>query len=198
MAATPLNLKVGERMFTTTRDTLSKSGFFSALISGPWEGDLLMDGSYFVDADPDTFEHVLKYLRHGTFPLFTTTQKVTIIGKARYFQIPSLEKWIRDKAYLKVVKSVHKAYELEAIEDISRSHSSEVDVKYYPTWKKEQTYICPRNIFIHRGNPRACGKQCKQAQGDAEPEYVEELILKTLVIQEEKSFDFTVCSSDDR
>lgn len=95
------------------------------------------------------------------------------------------------------MKSVHKAYELKAIEDISRSHSLGVDVKYYPTWKKKQTYICPRNIFLHRGNPRACGKQCKQAQGDAEPEYVEELILRTLVIEEEINFDFTVCSSFD-
>lgn len=75
MAATPLNLKVGERIFTTTRDTLSNSGFFSALISGPWEGDLLMDGSYFIDADPDAFEHILKYLRHGTFPLFYDNAK---------------------------------------------------------------------------------------------------------------------------
>ena len=70
MAAAPLSLQVGERKFTTTKDTLSKSGFFSALLAGPWEGDLLMDGSYFIDADPDIFEFVLKYLRHGTFPLF--------------------------------------------------------------------------------------------------------------------------------
>ena len=118
--------------------------------------------------------------------------------EARYFLIPSLERWIRDKAYLKAVKSVHKAYELEAIEGISRSHSSEVDVKYYPTWTKKQIYICPRNIFTHRGNPGACGKQCKQAQGDAEPEYVKKLILKTLVIEKELIVDFTVCSSDDR
>ncbi|KAL8793928.1 MAG: hypothetical protein Q9195_003441 [Heterodermia aff. obscurata] len=70
MAAVPLSLQVGERKFITTKDTLSKSGFFAALLAGPWEGDLLMDGSYFIDADPDIFDFVLKYLRHGTFPLF--------------------------------------------------------------------------------------------------------------------------------
>ena len=70
MAAVPLSLQVGERKFTTTKATLSKSGFFSALLAGPWEGDLLMDGSYFIDADPDIFDFVLKYLRHGILPLF--------------------------------------------------------------------------------------------------------------------------------
>ena len=47
-----------------------KSAFLSAMISGTWAGDRLENGAYFIDADPDIFEHVLRYLRHGTYPLF--------------------------------------------------------------------------------------------------------------------------------
>ena len=66
----PVTIQVGERAFTTTQDTLSKSGVLTAMLSGSWEGDLLDNGSYFIDADPDIFEYVLRYLRHGIFPLF--------------------------------------------------------------------------------------------------------------------------------
>ena len=66
----PVTIQVGERAFTTTQDTLSKSGFLTAMLSGSGEGDLLDNGSYFIDADPDIFEYVLRYLRYGIFPLF--------------------------------------------------------------------------------------------------------------------------------
>jgi phytoene desaturase (3,4-didehydrolycopene-forming) len=64
-----VNLLIGERRFTTTRQTLvTESPFFTSLLSGRW-GSTLDDGSYFVDADPALFEHILRYLRHSIYPI---------------------------------------------------------------------------------------------------------------------------------
>ena len=227
---------MGERAFTTTPDTLSKSGFLTAMLSGSWEGDLLDNGSYFIDADPDIFEYVLRYLRHGLFPLFYDKSKghdyhrylavlerklielcftpaggrpivsirrfqwslTSLSLESRYLQINALERWIREKTYLKAVRTFHRASVMEDIENISRPHGVEVDVKYYPAWKEERVYICPRGISLHRGNPRACGRLCRNAQGDTEPEFVDESVLKVTVIEEETVFDATICMDDDR
>lgn len=35
--------------------------------------------------------------------------------------------------------------------------------------------MCLRGIGLHRGNPRACGRQCRNEQGDREDEYADEL-----------------------
>src|SRR4051812_26960470 len=70
-----IDLQVGERRFTTTKDTLTtESGFFSSLLSGRWD-NTLEDGSHFIDADPALFQHILRYLRRGVFPLFFDLEK---------------------------------------------------------------------------------------------------------------------------
>jgi hypothetical protein len=91
-ADTPIHLQVGGRRFTTTKETLTEeSAFFSSLLSGRWE-NALEDGSYFIDADPVLFEHILRYLRRGVFPLFFDTAKghdpylyLALLEEARYF-----------------------------------------------------------------------------------------------------------------
>src|SRR4051812_48134438 len=66
----PVRLKVGGRRFVTTRETLTEeSAFFASLLSGRWD-NALPDGSYFINADPALFEHILRYLRRSVFPLF--------------------------------------------------------------------------------------------------------------------------------
>lgn len=71
----PIRLQVGERHFTTTRDTLTaESRYFASLLSGRWD-NALEDGSYFIDADPMLFDHILRYLRRGIFPLFVDMAK---------------------------------------------------------------------------------------------------------------------------
>ncbi|KAL2043480.1 hypothetical protein N7G274_003787 [Stereocaulon virgatum] len=65
-----INLQVGERCFTTLASTLSEgSSFFASLLSGRWEDSQSADGSFFIDADPDLFAHILRYLRRGVLPV---------------------------------------------------------------------------------------------------------------------------------
>ncbi len=65
-----ITLQVGERQFITMAETMTQeSAFFAALLSERWD-NADADGSYFIDADPDLFEHILRYLRRGVFPIF--------------------------------------------------------------------------------------------------------------------------------
>lgn len=65
-----ITLQVGERRFITTRDTLvGESGFFTSLLARRWD-NAQEDGSYFIDADPDLFYHVLRYLHRGILLIF--------------------------------------------------------------------------------------------------------------------------------
>lgn len=47
---------------------------FAALLSGRWDHERA-DGSFFIDADPELFEHVLRYLRHSVLPIFYVSAK---------------------------------------------------------------------------------------------------------------------------
>ena len=60
----------GQRVCTLPETLTSESSWFRYLLSGHWPVPQLEDGSYFVDVDPITFEHVLNYLRRGVFPPF--------------------------------------------------------------------------------------------------------------------------------
>jgi hypothetical protein len=61
-ALTPssVTLDVGGRIFKTLFSTLtSESGYFRALFSEEWDSTSNEERPYFIDADPNTFEHLL-------------------------------------------------------------------------------------------------------------------------------------------
>ncbi|KAI1261494.1 hypothetical protein F5Y18DRAFT_199394 [Xylariaceae sp. FL1019] len=116
-----VKLQVGERQFLTTKDTLTgESAYFSALLSGRWNGPD-HDGSYFIDSDPELFVEVLRYLRSGNFPLYFDAKTSTfdyakyaaLLGEAQYFQIAKLEDWIQNKRFLKAVTIKHHVEQIE-------------------------------------------------------------------------------------
>jgi hypothetical protein len=188
---TPIILQVGERRFTTTRDTLTdESPFFLAFLSGRW-ADTQEDGSYFIDADPDLFSHILRYLRRGVLPLFYDNAKghdhalyIALLEEAKYFQISRLEKWLRDKEYLQAVETRSWVDELEGLHWIDVKSSQEVG-EYAPRWVTERVYLCPRRIDVHRGNQGKCGRACANARGDGEDEFEDEEVLKTVVVRKQ-------------
>jgi hypothetical protein len=72
MADNHIILDVSGRKFRTSKSVLSVSPYFESLLTR-WEdcADLQADGSYYVDADADTFEHILNFMRRPSrFPLY--------------------------------------------------------------------------------------------------------------------------------
>ncbi|OAL66381.1 hypothetical protein A7C99_1767 [Trichophyton rubrum] len=104
-------LRVGERTFHTTAETLTeRSDYFKAYFSGKWTIPTMEDGSIFIDADGEAFEHVLRYLRRGVFPLAFDAAKghnyhlyTSILEEAIYFQCHHLVTWLKDQCYHKSV-----------------------------------------------------------------------------------------------
>ena len=202
----PLTLKVGEQKFLTLPRTLREgSHFFASLLSGRWDNDLQADGSYFIDADPTAFAHVLRYLRHGILPLFynTTTNNhnhalyLPVLEQARYFQIPRLQAWIENKEYLQAVKTTHEitTFEDERVPYLETT-ASDVQIERHVAWGTKKVYICPRGIFSHRGNPHGCGRACRSAQGDSELEYEDENVLRVLEVRKKIVWDQKMCVTE--
>lgn len=189
-----ISLQVGERYFVTLKSTLEeKSSFFRALLAEEWRGSRSPDGSYFVDADPDLFVHILRYLRRGVFPLF---YKATdgfdfalyraLQEEASYFGIEDLRIWIRDQKYAQIVRVQYTVEEFKddgvSAMDRHTTLDGTSDRLYHPVWGTEKVYQCPREISLHMGNPAACGRACERAQGDEEDTYLDREILRTLIV----------------
>lgn len=194
-----LKLQVGERHFITTIATLtSESGFFASMFSDRWRSrnNKQADGSYFVDADPEFFEHILRYLRHGQLPLFYTNGQghdwgryAALLGEARYFQVERLVTWIEKERYLDAVKIQRTVQEIEGLEELDQTTLANEEIEYQSYQATKQTYICPRGVDVHRGNPLACGRLCERVRGGAEPEYEKQPIWKTLMIRKKVVFN---------
>ncbi|EON67784.1 hypothetical protein W97_07039 [Coniosporium apollinis CBS 100218] len=183
-------LRVGDRRFTTTKSTLTDgSDWFRAFFSGRWN-HALMDGAYFIDADGDLFEHILRYLRRKVFPIFYDNAKghdhamyLALMKEAEYYQIEPLRRWIEDKSYRTAVVVWYSVKVCRNYDGSNELFPSNHEIQHIPFFEEEQVYICPRGIALHRGRPGACGKQCKKVQGDTEDIYVTEEVLKMVVIE---------------
>ncbi|KAG8165348.1 hypothetical protein KVR01_005623 [Diaporthe batatas] len=124
-----VHLQVGERLFNTHAHTLCKeSAYFRSLVSG--EHQQLADGTIFVDADPDLFAHVLRYLRHGIYPVcFNQTgghhhaRYMGIKQLAEHFEIENLARWLANRQYESAIEC---SLSLERVRlgDMSTSPSS--------------------------------------------------------------------------
>jgi len=179
-------LQVGNRQFTTLRDSLTvKSEFFHSLLSGRWEHNRQKDGSFFIDANEDVFEHILDYLRRGVFPLFYDGSKghdfakyLSVLEEARYFQIEPLQKWLEEKRYLEVVKIRHSLIKETAVrkewkQDIGGHETLEM------RWEKDAEPIerCNVHDTVVVG---VCDHKCKRKLKKA----IEMLLLRKTVIFE--------------
>ncbi|RMZ77917.1 hypothetical protein DV738_g4127, partial [Chaetothyriales sp. CBS 135597] len=198
----PIKLQVGERHFVTLPSTLTaESPYFACLLSSRWQNNQA-DRSYFVDADGDLFVYILRYLRSGTLPIFYRTpgghdygKYQALIGEAEYFGIERLKNWLKKREYENAVKVEHWVREHEDLESILyKTYNSNVELEYHPTWTVRKIYKCPRGIVLHRGNPSACGRQCRNAMDEDGPEYDEEDLLKTITITRTLVFDHTKAS----
>jgi hypothetical protein len=101
-----LVLDIGGRKFKVSRDTLqAESGLFRRQLSDCFTWNPEADGSFFLDADPDLFEHLLRFMRRPeVFPLFYDAAKgfdynlySRLQAESAYFQVDVLYEWIKDK-----------------------------------------------------------------------------------------------------
>lgn len=105
-----VQLQVGEKVFSTTHHTLcEESAYFRSLLSH--HDKLLKNEICFVDADPELFSYVLRYLRHGIYPIAFDRSSghdyATYVGIERLateFGIKKLAKWLVDKKYESAIK----------------------------------------------------------------------------------------------
>ena len=195
-----ITLQVGEHRFTTFASTLTaESPYFTSLLSARWQ-HVQDDGSYFVDADGALFPYILRYLRSSALPVFYSGfaghdygMYQALLGEAQYFQIVRLTDWLKNKEYEKAVKVEYSAEEFEGCRELTQSYCSNLQMEYHPTWMTKKVYICPRGIWIHRGNPSACGRSCMKAQGDTGNQFEDEDVLKTVVISKRTVFNSGLC-----
>jgi len=189
-----ITLQVGERRFTTLPSTLvAGSSFFASLLSTRWAGSKSVDDSYFVDADPDLFAHILRYLRREVLPIvydrnhgFDHAFYQALEVEADYFGVEKLRKWVGEKGYLRAV-TIQYSVEVVRGEGINgggnrNTVDGNTECSYYPSWGTETVYQCPRGISIHNGNPAKCGLWCVRAKGDDANQYVERSLSRTLVV----------------
>lgn len=114
---------------------------------------------------------------------------LALLEEAKYFNISRLVGWLEKKQYLQVLKTKYLGTELEGTNELRATRDTDVDLEWYPTWGTRKVYVCPRGIYVHRGNPSACGKDCRRRQGDADDVYEDEVILRTLVMEKQTIFD---------
>jgi hypothetical protein len=196
-----ITLKVGEQTFQTKAETLQESGYPKALTSGRWESNKQNDCSYFIDADPALFAHILRYLRRGVLPIFYDKVKghdhalyLALLEEARYFQIQRLQKWLEEKRFLRAMMvSTTTRDEGESIVGCTESKDSNKQFEIYPLMYMRKVYLCPRRIDRHKGDPDSCGRQCRNAQAEGGPEYVDEPCMKIVSVTKETIFDRQAC-----
>jgi BTB/POZ domain-containing protein KCTD9 len=198
-----IELQVGERRFTTRASTLSDgSSFFASLLSERWQDSRSDDGSYFIDADPDLFAHILRYLRRGLLPVvydklhgFDHAFYQALREEAVYFGIEPLENWITEKGYLRAVTIHYSVEEVQGqgiyVDGYKAAVDGNTERSYHPSWGIRKVYQCPRGISLHNGNPEACGKACEKAKGEDWDGYVEQSVLRTLIVTRRTVFNGT-------
>jgi len=109
-----------------------------------------------------------------------------LLVEAKYFQVTGLIDWLEKKKYHDAVVVNTSSQEAEGVSDISRNTSSAERLKFFPSRVVKRTYVCPRGIDIHRGDPARCGRACARAEvwrvGDP---YEDENVLTTLIVSQQ-------------
>ncbi|KAI8941500.1 hypothetical protein NX059_002717 [Plenodomus lindquistii] len=113
MSSPPITLDINGTLFTAHPMTLSTSPFFRALLTR-WQTNIQPNNTYYIDADPTLFAHLLSYMRRPSrFPLFWTDAAgfdyalySALEAEANYFGLEALRKWIREARFLDAVKTV--------------------------------------------------------------------------------------------
>ncbi|KAJ8118554.1 hypothetical protein OPT61_g488 [Boeremia exigua] len=196
-------LDVAGRTFKVSVDILiASSGFFQRQLSARFNWTPQRDGTYFLDADPELFEHLLRFMRRPSiFPLFWAKDRgfdynlyQRLQAEAGYFKVFTLYQWIMDKRYLDAITIHTHLPQVCELDDISHdTMAANISEERFYTPKVHKTYVCPRGIVVHYGKRDACGRACRDAQGDDDTDYDEEDYIEVVSVRSEIVFDEKVC-----
>lgn len=187
-------LDVGGRKFNTFASTLYESEFLRTMLSKPWANDQEADASFFIDADPDLFSHVLQYLRRNQMPLFWDPEKGHDLGRykslleeAEYFLIPDLANWLSRQEYLKAITAnttvMQKRVPLDTKIELP-AQKSNVRLE----WREEEVHFCGSPYTMH-SSPKQCSFTCFRDQQGIPTPSIKEWFLTAVVMDEKLIFD---------
>ena len=85
---TVIHLNVGGRLFATKIETLLKykNSMLGEMFNGENTPDKDKDGCYFIDRSGKYFDHILNYLRDGSY-LPPIDKMTAVINEAQYFKL---------------------------------------------------------------------------------------------------------------
>jgi hypothetical protein len=105
---------------------------------------------------------------------------LAVLEEAKYFQIPRLEKWLEDKAYLEAVKTTYSETVRVGANLSTETTQANTEIVHKPFWITEKAFVCPYGR--HDGHPEVCRKICIEL-GKYRNAFIDMSILKVLVIQ---------------
>lgn len=183
-------LSVRGQTFVTVAETLQESEYLQRLTSQS------IDKRCFVDADPELFKHILRYLRDGQYPLFYETNSGFDYGKyhdllleSKQLKIQKLVDWIEQEKFKEVVKVSFQTYKMMDVVDsfYMNEYMQELNQKYIQepcsvqlVASTKRRYVCPREIPVHR-ELSDCGRKCLKARIGTSPEYIYKPCYKAYV-----------------
>ena len=165
-----LTIKVGEREFFTTRETLSKSRYLTGVLGGgrPRKGQ--QDQPVRIDRDGDMFEHILRYLRTDKAPLFydhMTKFDEVLYDRLRtesdFYGCYDLSEYLQGKKYR---DAVNVCQYMDIVNDheqsLSRAHplcpplERGCQTVVHACYVSEKLYECPYDILQHMDQRSPC------------------------------------------
>jgi phytoene desaturase (3,4-didehydrolycopene-forming) len=169
-ASERIELQIGEKTFHTTKATVADSAVLSTLVElDPPEGS---SGRYFVDADPGLFEHILRYLRTGMFPLFFDAARghdycryLELLNQARFYQIPKLESWLAHQGYHDSVRcrtwansiTLYGEEQIAHLEELTHLKNERLHVLAVEN-SSARVFCCPNANWRHHGRREKCAR----------------------------------------
>ena len=97
MKAAMIRLNVGGHMFATSKQTLSKCGYFEPFLEGRLPHAVDENGALFLDRSPELFKILLQFMRANTTPPQATLLplKQDLLAECLFFQLDALTDFLR-------------------------------------------------------------------------------------------------------
>ncbi|KAF1944344.1 hypothetical protein EJ02DRAFT_452460 [Clathrospora elynae] len=161
MASNTITLDVSGRKFRTSKAVLAVSPYFDSLLTR-WEdcADLQPDGSYYVDADPDTFEHLLGFMRRpAKFPLYWTKKDgfdyalySRLEVEADYFMLEGLRDWIKGKKYANAIKTTRTSKTCNTVTDSTWTEHGDITTESLVIETGGDKFLCSSGMHTTGGS----------------------------------------------